>query len=80
MKKRIIVVVLSAFSLIMAGCGSETESEQKGNSVPTVGQYREALKKKGDSVFGPRINNSKATDKFRTLSDEEKKRAYDEIK
>lgn len=79
MKKRIIVVVISAFSLIMAGCGSDTESEQKGNSV-TVEQYTNALKKKGGSVFGPQINIPKEEDRFRRLSDEEQKRAYDEIK
>lgn len=76
MKKRIIVVVLSAFSLIMAGC----DSDKKENSTPTVDQYREALEKKGDSVCGPRINISKEVDEFRRRSDEGKKRAYDEIK
>lgn len=79
MKKRIIVVVISAFSLIMAGCGSDTESEQKGNPV-TVEEYKKALKKKSNSVYGPRINISKEVDEFRRRSDEDKKRAYDEIK
>lgn len=77
MKKRIIVVVISAFSLIMAGCDSETKKE---NSGPTVDEYGEVLRKKSDSVLGRRINISKEKDKFRTLSDEDKKRAYDEIK
>lgn len=76
MKKRIIVVVISAFSLIMAGCGSD----KKENSTPTVDQYRKALKEKGDSVCGPSINISKEVDIFRTLSNEDKKKAYDEIK